>query len=631
MGVWLVGVDTGGTFTDLIAVEQTTGELRRAKVPSVSGDPSAAVLDAMDKLFADGINPGDISLFVHGTTVATNALLEGKGVRTGLLITRGFRAVYEARGWSQPRGSDLLDTFYQKPPLLAPQWLTEEVRERLDYRGEVVTPLDEAGLRDSVHRLKAKGVEALAVCFLFSFLNPDHERRAAEIVAEVAPECRISLSSNVLPVIREYPRLSTTVIDAYVGPTIADYLMRLERRLIERGLKTPQLFLMQSNGGLMRISLGARHPNQTLLSGPAAGVIAGAELARVHASASCHHLRHGRHLDRHQRHRRGAAVGDHAGPDRGPGHRHADAARAHARRRRRDHCLDRQGRPAEGRTPQRGLGPRARMLRPRRQGADRHRRQCRPGRAQRRHRSRRHIAPRRGARGARDRDRGQAARPRCAAGGRRDPAHRQHPDGGRPAPRLAGAGAGSPQVCARRFRRRGTAACGRAGPQRRDSDRARSALSRAQLRHRHAADQRAPLLSQVGGRRAQPLPDRPDQRAVPRAPGAGDGGGGRGGIRARSREAHAPARSALSASGLHTAGPLSGRHHGRGQGAAQACLRRAASAGLWPVRAEGGCGDRDLPPAVGDRGPAARIARACARRRTRRARHEGRASALRYR
>jgi len=279
--VWLVGVDTGGTFTDLIAVEQNTGELRRAKVPSVSSDPSAAVLDAMDKLFAEGIDPADISLFVHGTTVATNALLEGKGVRTGLLITQGFRAVYEARGWSQPRGSDLLDTFYQKPPLLASQWLTEEVRERLDYRGEVVTALDEAGLRDSVHRLKAKGVEALAVCFLFSFLNPAHERRAAEIVAEIAPECRISLSSNVLPVIREYPRLSTTVIDAYVGPTIADYLMRLERRLIERGLKTPQLFLMQSNGGLMRISLGARHPNQTLLSGPAAGVIAGAELARV--------------------------------------------------------------------------------------------------------------------------------------------------------------------------------------------------------------------------------------------------------------------------------------------------------------------------------------------------------------
>lgn len=278
---WLVGVDTGGTFTDLIAIERTTGELRRAKVPSVPSDPSIAVLDACHKLLADGIAPSAISQFVHGTTVATNALLEGKGVRTGLLITRGFRAVYEARGWSQPRGSDLLDTFYQKPPLLAPQWMTEEIDERLDYRGEVVTPLDETSARDAVRRLKKKGVEAIAICFLFSFLNPAHERRAAEIVAEEIPGCRVSLSSIVLPVIREYPRLSTTVIDAYVGPKIEDYLGRLEQRLADDGLKTPQLFLMQSNGGLMRIALGARHPNQTLLSGPAAGVIAGAELARV--------------------------------------------------------------------------------------------------------------------------------------------------------------------------------------------------------------------------------------------------------------------------------------------------------------------------------------------------------------
>ena len=467
MGVWLVGVDTGGTFTDLIAVEQTTGELRRAKVPSVSGDPSAAVLDAMDKLFADGINPADISLFVHGTTVATNALLEGKGVRTGLLITRGFRAVYEARGWSQPRGSDLLDTFYQKPPLLAPQWLTEEVRERLDYRGEVVTPLDEAGLRDSVHRLKAKGVEALAVCFLFSFLNPDHERRAAEIVAEVAPECRISLSSNVLPVIREYPRLSTTVIDAYVGPTIADYLMRLERRLIERGLKTPQLFLMQSNGGLMRISLG-RAPSQ-----PDAAVGARGRRDRRrrigarHASASCHHLRHGRHLDRHQRHRRGAAAGDHAGPDRGPGHRHADAARAHARGGRRDHRLDRQGRLLK-------VGPRSAGSVP---GPACYGRGGEEPTVTDANVALGALSGDTVLAGSLRLDAGRAARAietvakplgldvlQGAAG---HPAHRQHPDGGGPAPRLAGAGAGSPQVCARGLRRRGTAACGRARPQRR--------------------------------------------------------------------------------------------------------------------------------------------------------------------
>ena len=281
MSNWLVGVDTGGTFTDLIAVEQASGQMRRAKVPSVPSDPSTAVLDALGKLFETGVAPQEISLFVHGTTVATNALLEGKGVRTGLIITKGFRAVYEARGWSQPTGSDLLDTFYRKPPLLAPQSLTEEAEERLDFQGSVLTPLNEGALRQSVRRLKSKGVEAIAVCFLFSFINPTHERRAHEIISEEAPDCRVSLSSYVLPVIREYPRLSTTVIDAYIGPKIASYLLRLESNLAKLGLTTPQLFLMQSNGGLMRISLGARHPNQTLLSGPAAGVIAGAELARV--------------------------------------------------------------------------------------------------------------------------------------------------------------------------------------------------------------------------------------------------------------------------------------------------------------------------------------------------------------
>jgi N-methylhydantoinase A len=278
---WLVGIDTGGTFTDLIAFDQMSGTLQRTKVPSVPSDPSLAVVEALEKLFAEGVRPADVAMIVHGTTVATNALLEGKGVRAGLLITKGFRAVYEARGWSQPRGADLLDTFYRKPPLLVSQYLTDEIIERLDYEGHVVTPLDEAALRASVRNLVGKGVEAIAVCFLFSFVNPAHERRAAEIIAQEAPDCRISISSEVLPVIREYPRLSTTVIDAYVGPRIANYLHSLERRLEARGVTTAQKFLMQSNGGLMRISLGARHPNQTLLSGPAAGVIAGAELARA--------------------------------------------------------------------------------------------------------------------------------------------------------------------------------------------------------------------------------------------------------------------------------------------------------------------------------------------------------------
>jgi len=278
---WMVGVDTGGTFTDLIAVDPATGEFRLGKVPSVPDDPSAAVQSALEELFANGVAPSEVALFVHGTTVATNALLEAKGVRAGLLITRGFRAVYEARGWSQPSGSDVIDPHYRKPALLVSQWLTEEVTERVDYRGEVITALDEDDLRRAVRSLNGKGIDAIAVCFLFSFLNPEHERRAAAVIAEEAPQWRVSLSSVVLPVIREYPRLSTTVIDAYVGPTVARYLLRLAERLRGSGVATPQLFLMQSNGGLMRLSIGARFPNQTLLSGPAAGVVAATELGRI--------------------------------------------------------------------------------------------------------------------------------------------------------------------------------------------------------------------------------------------------------------------------------------------------------------------------------------------------------------
>ena len=284
---WMVGVDTGGTFTDLIAVDPVSGEFRLAKVPSHPADPSVAVLHALDELFAGGISPSDIDVIVHGTTVATNALLEQKGVRTGLIVTRGFRATYEARGFSQPSGTDLIDPRYRKPPMLVSQWLTEEVEERLDFRGEVLAPIDEDDLRRAVRTLKARGVESIAVCFLFSFLNPLHERRAADVIAELAPECRVSLSSTVLPLIREYPRLSTTVVDAYVGPTVERYLLRLASGITSTGVATKQRFLMQSNGGLMRLSVGARFPNQTLLSGPAAGVVAAAELGRL---ASLSHL-----------------------------------------------------------------------------------------------------------------------------------------------------------------------------------------------------------------------------------------------------------------------------------------------------------------------------------------------------
>jgi N-methylhydantoinase A len=276
---WLVGIDTGGTFTDLVAFCPDEPVLRLAKVPSVPEDPSRAVMAALEDLFDQGVAPEEIQVLVHGTTVATNALLENKGVSTGLLITRGFRAVYEARGWTRPDPVSLIDPFYTKAPLLAPQRFTAEVDERLDHEGVVRKPLDESQLRESVRHLRDQGVKAIAVCYLFSFLNPEHEQRTAEIIAEEAPEVRVSLSSAILPLIREYPRLSTTVVDAYIGPVVEHYLLSLARRLKERGVNTPQVYLMQSNGGLMRITVGARFPNQTLLSGPAGGVVAGLRLA----------------------------------------------------------------------------------------------------------------------------------------------------------------------------------------------------------------------------------------------------------------------------------------------------------------------------------------------------------------
>lgn len=287
MTAWMVGVDTGGTFTDVVAFNAVTGAIRLAKVPSFTPDPSRAVLAGVAKLADYGIAPADIGFFAHGTTVGTNAVLEHDGARTGLLITAGFRATYEAQGWIQPSGSDLVDPAYIKPPMLVPQFLTEEADERLDHTGDIITPLNEHRLRAAVQRLVDKQVEAVAVCFLFSYRNPVHERRTAAIIAEVAPHIRISLSSEVLPVMREYPRLSTTVIDAYVGPKVEGYLHRLDERLKAAGVTTPQKFLMQSNGGLMRITIAARHPNQTLLSGPAAGVIAATELAQ---SAGCRHV-----------------------------------------------------------------------------------------------------------------------------------------------------------------------------------------------------------------------------------------------------------------------------------------------------------------------------------------------------
>jgi N-methylhydantoinase A len=278
---WSIGIDTGGTFTDLAAVDHHSGELHVVKVPSTPLDPAEGILAALDQFSAArGVPFDEISFLAHGTTVATNALLEGCGAKAGLLITAGFRAIYPARSGTRPRGADLINPAYRKAEPLVPLERTFEVTERIGFDGGVIAPLDEESVRRAARDLRAAGCQSVAICFLFSFMNESHERRTAEIIQQECPEIRISLSSEVLPVIREFPRMSTVVLDAYVGPIVSAYFRQLSNQAGKRGLDSDRLFIMQSNGGLMRLNVAAAFPNETLLSGPAAGLSFATALAR---------------------------------------------------------------------------------------------------------------------------------------------------------------------------------------------------------------------------------------------------------------------------------------------------------------------------------------------------------------
>jgi N-methylhydantoinase A/oxoprolinase/acetone carboxylase beta subunit/N-methylhydantoinase B/oxoprolinase/acetone carboxylase alpha subunit len=283
MSGWMVGIDIGGTFTDVAAMQVGSGRTRIAKTPSTPHDPSLAVTTGLAELIAaePGMTGNDIRFFAHGTTVATNTIVELKGARVGLLVTRGTGAIYGLRGGTRPVGADLIDPMYQKPKTLVSQALTIPIGGRLAYDGTEVEPLDEDSVRRAIRDFADHGVTSVAVCYLFSYVNPMHEVRTKELIAAEAPQLRVSLSSQVLPVVREYRRLSTTVLDAYVGPAVEGYLNRVEDRLGVAGVRTDQKFLMQSNGGLMRLSVAASHPSQTVLSGPAAGVAFGAYLGQI--------------------------------------------------------------------------------------------------------------------------------------------------------------------------------------------------------------------------------------------------------------------------------------------------------------------------------------------------------------
>ncbi|MDW8060823.1 MAG: hydantoinase/oxoprolinase family protein [Thermomicrobium sp.] len=261
-----VGVDTGGTFTDFVV--EADGSILVHKELSTPQDPARAILRGLQVL-------GWVRRFerlVHGTTVATNAVLERKGARTGLLTTAGFRDVLEIGRQDRPRLYDLRQV---KPSPLVPREWRLEIRERLDELGRTLVPLNEEDVRDAIDVFRKAGVESIAVCFLFSFVRPEHERRAAELLRQAG--FAVSASHEVLPEYREYERTSTTVVNAYVAPVMGQYLRSLEAALPDG----TSLWIMQSNGGVVRAETAARQAVRTLLSGPAAGVIGARAVARA--------------------------------------------------------------------------------------------------------------------------------------------------------------------------------------------------------------------------------------------------------------------------------------------------------------------------------------------------------------
>ncbi len=280
-----LGVDVGGTHTDLVLLDMANGELLVEKVPTTPKNPAQGVHNGIAKFIARGYRAQDIEFFAHGTTITTNALLEMRGAQVGLLITKGYRAVQEVQ--NQARDGSLFDYFYKKPSPIAPQSLTKEIPERADYSGQVLLSLDKEAVRQAARELKAAGVQSVAVCYLFSFMNPAHEEQTRELIQEEFPGVSVSLSSEVLPRIREWSRMSTTLLNAYLEPVLVRYISHLNKGLDEAGVVTSQRFLMQSNGGVMPFSaaIAGGKSVHTLLSGPAAGAQASAYLAEEAAKS----------------------------------------------------------------------------------------------------------------------------------------------------------------------------------------------------------------------------------------------------------------------------------------------------------------------------------------------------------
>ncbi|MDQ3533923.1 MAG: hydantoinase/oxoprolinase family protein [Actinomycetota bacterium] len=270
MGDIRLGVDVGGTFTDLVAL--VGGEVKTAKVPSTPKDQSEGV---MDSLKAAGIEATEVAAFAHGMTVATNALLERSGARTALITTEGFRDILEIGRQNRPA---LYDLTQDRPAPLVPRDLRFTVKERMGRDG-VIEPLDSSSVSEAVEALREANVDAVAVCLLFAFLHPEHEKDLGAALEDALPGLHVSLSSEVLPEFREFERFSTTAADAYLGPKLSAYLESLANEVESAGMPAPRV--MQSSGGVMNIAKAASHAASCVLSGPAGGVVGAAYVAHA--------------------------------------------------------------------------------------------------------------------------------------------------------------------------------------------------------------------------------------------------------------------------------------------------------------------------------------------------------------
>ena len=274
-----IGIDTGGTFTDVVAVDEDTGDLVTTKTPSTPADPADGFMAGVDKVLGLlGVSADSITAVSHGTTVATNRLLEGKVDNLGFITTEGYRHLLEIARQSVPDGYGN-SYFWVKPPRIVPADLVRTVGGRLAVDGSEIRPLDEAGAVTAARFFRERGIATIGVCFLHAYANPEHEQRMRAILEREHPDATVSISADVLREYREYERAVTTLVDAAVKPSIRSYVANIRRRLDSATARPTPFYVMKSNGGVLSADEVVRQPISTVLSGPAAGALGAARVA----------------------------------------------------------------------------------------------------------------------------------------------------------------------------------------------------------------------------------------------------------------------------------------------------------------------------------------------------------------